>query len=822
MANDTALPPDGGMTSDGPATRRVVEDAPTRMAVGEATATAVTDPQATLRVLEDTELGETRMVRDVAAFAQEGYPLGTLMPGVVICGNCVVERTLQPHESQRPGLYLCHAPEGQVIVKVYATQYPPKPELWQRLSFLHHRHVIRTHRTVEEGEFFYEVQEYCAGGSLAERVPRPGSGRPAIPTEWIMEVLLPHIHEGLKYLQQQEIIHRDIKPANIYQKTTDGRETLVLADFDISAVLEQTHTSRDTLRAAGTWLYTAPEAFPRFVDDHASGRKGRITRSSDYYSFGITIIEMLLGTTSLHQCQLPDLFDFYLQGERVEIPKGIPGRLALLLRGLLIRNRHTRWTADEVERWLRNTNTDADLQSIHDDEYYELARASRPYRLGNRFAVDLPSLAETLYQEQAIATEDLITGDILLNWIGHLDPNVAREIRRERDQNYLAPDVVLHTAIMWCDPTRPFIFGDGSEATTPDEWVAQAIKVARKTKTGMEDLCSPALLRQLEIWLRAKAHPEPKLAEGLTAIRTSPPRVRLEEIAYLFQPDRPFAIMRGVAARTPREVVQAAYGQPEEWKSRRPICYESTYQRWYDGALCAWLRQRGLGTVATQCDEVRLKLAEDPFAAFETILRLLDPALPKVQVVLDLSDMAAGCRIAYGKARNYTIRHTTRGPGIPFGALKLQSPAPGVIIENRVIRQREGTLEITIDTKFGDLPAFKPYQALLGMDSGVAQIVNLPAKFSYRSIYPTRLAVNRLVAGAVLGAFTLGFPRLLIALFDNKKLVTLARLNFDTLWEDIAYSRYPHMTLMLSLLFLAICLYGGIWLWIKALRESET
>lgn len=224
----------------------------------------------------------------------------------------------------------------------------------------------------------------------------------------IEKTLVAQIQPALQYLHEQELIHRDIKPENIYLKDTCEPETLVLADFDISAVLDQTRTSRDTSRAAGTWLYTAPEAFPRFVDDHAGSRRGRVTRSADYYSLGITIIELLLGTTSLHQSRLPDLFDFYLQGGRVEIPAGVPGRLATLLRGLLIRNRGTRWGAAEVARWLAGATSQDDLKRIQDDDYFELARASRPYRLRDRQAVDLPGLAEAMFREPDVATEDLI------------------------------------------------------------------------------------------------------------------------------------------------------------------------------------------------------------------------------------------------------------------------------------------------------------------------------------------------------------------------------------------------------------------------------
>ncbi|HEY3415415.1 MAG TPA: protein kinase, partial [Armatimonadota bacterium] len=562
------------------------------------------------RVVTDDDLLSTRRVTgtvevtrrvDAAQTRQAHLPLGTLEPGDVICGDCRVLRTLYPHETQRPGVFLCQAPEGVVVVKVYATHFPPKPELWRRLLMLDHPNVIRTLRLVEDDGFFYEVQDYCEGGTLEDFVPRPGSGVPPLSAEWVMTVMLPQIAEGLRYLHEQEIIHRDIKPTNIYINHDNGQEMLVLADFDISAVLEHNHTSRDTQRAGGTWIYTAPEAFPRFIDDTASMRRGRVARSCDYYSLGITVIELLLGTTSLHQCQLPDLFDFYLQGGRVEVPQGIPGRLALLLRGLLIRNRQTRWGTEEVARWLNGKISDGDLKRIHDDELYELARANRPYRLKELAAIDLPGLADAMFRESEIAMEDLLGGDVLLNWIGQLDPGVARNIRRDREAWRTAPEAALFCAIMRCDPSRPFIFPNGAEAYTPNEWLRQAIRIVHKVPARLESLCSQNMLQLLEIWLRLKRDPDTELAEHVVQIQESPANTRLEELAYLIQPERPFPIKRGITVQSPKELVSWAYGAPEDWAKGIPEHYEAVYQRWKEGAISAWLRQRGLTSLAQQC-----------------------------------------------------------------------------------------------------------------------------------------------------------------------------------------------------------------------------
>lgn len=663
------------------------------------------------------------------------------------------------------------------------------------------------------------MQEYCPCGTLTDIVPAPGAAAKAVSGEWIEQVLVRQIHEALKYLHAQEIIHRDVKPANIYIKQEDGNEVLVLADFDISAVLEQTRTSRDTNRAAGTWLYTAPEAFPRFVDDHASSRRGRVTRSSDYYSLGITIIEMMLGTTSLHQSQLPDLFDFYLQGGRVEIPAGIPGRIATLLRGLLIRNRHTRWGPDEVGRWLRGQTSDDDMKRIQDDEYFELARASRPYRLGDRYAVDLPGLAEAMFREPEVATEDLITGDILLNWIGGLDPGVAREIRRDRDRFFLYPELVLHSAIMRCDPTRPFIFEDGAEVQTEDEWLAHILSIIQQKRTTPEMVATPSVLMQLEAWLRLKIEPRPELADEIARIREAPPRIQLEEIAYLLQPERPFFVTRGVTVATPKELARVAYGKAEDWKQKRSAVYDAVYQRWYEGALCAWLRQRGLAEVAAKIDEVREKLGEDTYAAFETALRILDPDLPRVKLELDPLEISHNCTVLYGRPRTFTVRYAAKGPGMPFGAFALHGGQPGMQLNGHIVRGREGAVEITIDPRH--IPSGRSFTARLDFESTIAQADGAPARFTYRIVFPTDITVRLMLAGAGIGAVLLGVPRLVLSLIGRPGPVLPGDIEVADLWDRIANREYPYSLYIVAFLLMCACVYAGLRIWLWALRRSK-
>jgi serine/threonine protein kinase len=776
------------------------------------------DAPGTTRVSPDTLEPLTTRVSPFQPTASR-LPLGTVPPGEVLCGDCVVERTLHPHETQRPGLYLCRAPEGRVVVKVAPMQFPPRLALWERLPSLRHLAVLRTFRTVEEDGYFYDVQEYCAGGTLGDRVPVPGSGFPPVPPEWVCGVLVPQINAALQYLHAQDIVHRDLKPANIYVQRGGENEQLVLADFDISSVLESSRTSRDTQRAAGTWLYTAPEAFPRFIDDHAGSRVGRISRACDYYSLGITLIELLVGTTSLHQCQLPDLFDFYLQGGRVEIPATLPGPLNVLLHGLLLRNRRLRWGGDEVDRWLANANTPEDLLRITNDEGYELSRASRPYRLKSRVAVDLAGLADAMFQEQEAAMEELLSADVLLHWIAGINSNIAREINRTREQYRMMPAYVLHVAIQRCDPTRPFIFFDDTEVYQAIDWLEHVEAIADGPEASAA-LCTDELLHQFEAWLRMKEAPEPALADAVARLRETPPATRLEEVGYLIQLDRPFTIAPQAQARTPKAFVAAAYGPPEAWRGKkRPVCYELAFQRWHEGGIEAWLRQRGLEAVAVQSRAVREQLPDHPFAAFETVLRLLDPKLPPVTVCAE-GDSLGIVTIPFGRQRPGQLRYITRGPGMPFGAVVVSNEAPGVQVKDQVLSERAGEIAITFDSGFGQ-NTMHTYRAELTLDSGVATFAPSPVVIRYRVEFPLEITLLRVIIGFISGFLVLALPRLGLCRLGEPNVISLANRSLNTLWKDVTTGGYPLLDFALALGVLFCGVFLGLLIWFRMLKKSE-
>lgn len=804
-------------------TRRVSADAFAQGSPSAAEATRWVDPNAR---------GGTRRVSaaDVAAAASPSatpaLPLGVLQPRAVLLENYTVEQTICPHETQQPGIYRCNSPDGQVIVKVAATNHPPKLELWDKLCELDHPHLVRTLATVLADGRYYEVQEYCSGGSLAVGE----ASEPSLTPEWVMERLIPQVCSALKYLHAQGIVHRDIKPANIYVRGSDGQNQLVVGDFDISSVLDIARTSRDTQRLAGTWFYSAPEAFPRYVESSATGLASRVSPAADYYSLGIMIVELLAGTTSLHTCELPDLFDFYLQGGRVALPEGIPERLSTLLKGLLIRNRQTRWGADEIERWLTNSNTRDDQRRILEDQTYELTKATQPYRLDDQIALDLPALAEAMSQRPEVAMEDLLGGEVMVNWIGLLDANVARVIKRDRERLRHHPRVALFAAMMRCDPVRPFIM-PRNEVLTREELRDALVEVlADQGGSTIDQIGNSENVRCLAEWFRCKADPEPDVADRCEAIADREPgkqidysvRARLLEVLYLIDLTIPHVIFGDVIAESPQALALLAYGSPGDWTTDAPpAVYAEVHRQWRAGYIGAWLRQRGLHDLDAEVEAALDRAPGAGYASFEALLHALVPTLPPVLVQLDATELQRKLTATHGESATLAIPFYVIGSGMPFGAFMLTAEHPEISFSgNQMIDARRGQIKLQLDGT-GAVPATHGFTAQIRIDGQYTALASGSANVVYSIAMPVARTLKRIAVGAALGGAVLGSARTMITLLAHPNPVNAAEINEGWVWRATLKWEFPRLVEIPALLALVGAAFAIWQLWLWAVKKSE-
>jgi len=783
----------------------------------------------TRRVEEDRAPDGTRRVFGGApdvGVPQRLAPLGFLQSGHILLGRYEVIDTLHPHETERPGIFVCKDGDRRIVVKVAPVLYPPKQELWQKLPTLDHPNVLKVYETLERGGLFYEIQEYCEGGSLKEWLKNQ-----LFPADWVMNHFVPQVNSGLKYLHEQGIVHRDVKPANIYLRQKHLKSSIVLGDFDISSVLASDRTSRDTGRNAGTWAYMPPEAYPRFIDAAGGSKAARVTRTSDYFSLGITMIELILGTTSLHSCDLPDLFDFYLSGGQIELPTK-PAALVRLLRGLLIRDRHKRWSAEQVDRWLEQKNTYEDAQAILDDEYFSLRRAVTPYSIGYSHATDLVSLADMLLKYPDDALDDLLKSDRLINWVEGIDMNVARAIDRDRGTWRSEPEHCLFRTVMWLDRSRPFdVIGIG-KARTKQEWLQRIIDSGKGIDQIAAGPASFPEVRKLDTWLHLKPDAEPEIGNRVGATLWQTSVVRLEEIAYIFDPTLPYSHDRNIldtlrlpeeqrtGGRTPAEIVEQAYGPAEGWRTGVPDCYMRAFDRWKGGFLAAWLRQHGLAALANSAQEASEVLKDHPFAAFEAFLRKLDTPKHVVQIHFEKMDYSSVLPVPYGQVKTLRIRYHTSGVGMPFASLSLEFAPEGVSISPLLIDQRSGIVTFSVDPSYRLQVSDVPHLATINISGGNCELVGDRPVVRYRVLPARETAFSHIAGGAMIGLLVLTSARLVIGAFVGTDPISSNIIIPDNFNQPERYLGYNGM-FILALLFAGTIMYLGYRMWLAFLKRSQ-
>jgi hypothetical protein len=163
---------------------------------------------------------------------------------------------------------------------------------------LRHPNIVQMfdYDIVNESPFL--VMEYIPGPSLAAYLKRLHDNQQRLPIG-IVAQLLKSVASALDYAHLKGLVHRDIKPANVLLRSqTEPVEAdrplpqdvePVLTDFGLVRLLDSTMLTTAG-SVSGTPTYMSPE--------QARGEK--VTKSTDIYSLGIMLYEMLAGTVPFH------------------------------------------------------------------------------------------------------------------------------------------------------------------------------------------------------------------------------------------------------------------------------------------------------------------------------------------------------------------------------------------------------------------------------------------------------------------------------------------------------------------------------------------
>jgi serine/threonine protein kinase len=172
------------------------------------------------------------------------------------------------------------------------------------LSFVRHPHVVRLLDAHVNEQPYFLTLEFIDGETLRDRLQRDYC-LDLRTTAWIAR----QIAEALAALHRRGFIHADVKPENV--RLLDGG-TAVLVDLGFTHRPGENGVFADEGYVLGTANYLAPEL---------AGDKPNDSPAADWFSFGVTVFEMLTGT-------LPE-------GADAISVRAWPPRLTALLEGLL-------------------------------------------------------------------------------------------------------------------------------------------------------------------------------------------------------------------------------------------------------------------------------------------------------------------------------------------------------------------------------------------------------------------------------------------------------------------------------------------------------
>jgi serine/threonine protein kinase len=163
-------------------------------------------------------------------------------------------------------------PGRQVAIKVLnrAADGDHSDLIWEMraLAKFEHAGVVALHHHFTDDQRLFLVMEFCAGGSLRDRLRGSVKRSEAEVSTWGLTLC-----ETLAFVHGKGIVHHDVKPENILFK--DDR-TVKLGDFGVAN------------RNVGTRIYLPPEML---LGETVSNTDPRV----DVYALGLTMLEALTG-----------------------------------------------------------------------------------------------------------------------------------------------------------------------------------------------------------------------------------------------------------------------------------------------------------------------------------------------------------------------------------------------------------------------------------------------------------------------------------------------------------------------------------------------
>lgn len=357
--------------------------------------------------------------------------------------------------------------ERRGILTLYHHGCEPDATVYDALRRVSLEHVPQILATGRWEDRAYEVAEELTGGTLADLgiVATDSAGARRIAYE---------LGKGLDALAEVGLRHRDIRPGTLLVRNRDPVD-LVIGGFGSARLSEY---DLDIVSPLEVTRYMAPEAVA-----------GGVAEASDWWSLGIVLLEQVTGGHCFQGIE-QQAFLIHVLANGVPIPPDVPQDVALLLRGLLARDRHKRWKWKEVQAWLDGQSPEAPEaggENSGEAEGPTLTLGGKSFRTLSSYA--LAAAGADAWKE---ARDQLVRGDIT-DWAqskGAPAQQVAG-IRRIVKDTSITDDWRLLIALKVLNPDMPPVM---QGAIVSPKWLLE------RPLEGYDLICGPVpdLLHELD------------------------------------------------------------------------------------------------------------------------------------------------------------------------------------------------------------------------------------------------------------------------------------------------------------------------------------